>query len=278
MSDKHPTRFDQFNYFIEEVARHLPHPAFAVWLVIFRHADKFGRAPKVTRSRIAACLGVSLVTVSNGIRALKECGMIEKRDGGNGYNIGLPTLQQLRNLYSKEIFTVKKSLHPPLRNLYTPRKDNFTPPLRNLYTLQTSSEQCTEHTDLRSTPSGGPRSKSPAPKPKQQTLKGTGKRETWQEQAKRMGFWDFQSAYPNVADKAAAKRNFALWKEAMKEADVPELEPAAALDWLRKIKTTRQWLEKQGRFVPTMKRCIEERRWRIPIDGNTVDDYEGIDF
>ena len=93
-----------------------------------------------------------------------------------------------------------------------------------------------------------------------------------------MGFWDFQGEYPNVADKAAAKRNFALWKEAMRDADVPETEPETALEWLRKAKTSRQWLEKQGRFVPTMKRCIEERRWRVPINATATDDCEGIDF
>ena len=106
---------------------------------------------------------------------------------------------------------------------------------------------------------------APARKPKQGTLTGTGKRESWQDRAKRLKFWDFKNAYPNVADKAAAYKNFLLWEVAVKEEGGAEVQTRLALEWLEKIKVSAQWTDEGGRYIPSMRRCIEERRWRVPI-------------
>jgi hypothetical protein len=72
-----PTRWKQYNAFIDQLQNGLTANEKVVWFVLFRHANKHGRIQKVSQKRIARAAGLHLSTVKNAYCTLQKHALLQ---------------------------------------------------------------------------------------------------------------------------------------------------------------------------------------------------------
>ena len=253
-------RWSQYNYFWDVISPSLRPTARLVWLAVFRHADTLGRSC-VTRSRLAAMINATKKSVSDGIKELKDNGLIEKIDGEYGYVISLNS--------NRTVSTSNPTVTPPV----TPRLHNTEPSYRtdiqNLLTEHTTYENDFSLSD----------SPPIQKQPKQAKLPKTSKSD-WKAKASSTFLFQAFNMYPTerrlIWDPKLLQP---AWDEAAEEEGGYDVLWNMVRVHLEKAVLSEQWTKKGGEYIPGMEKYLRMRKYREPLKAKeTYDDGEGIDY